>query len=142
MPPEAPVTIAVLLSDMHYLSSWSWVPNPPGEEQTFVILPAIRALPNKCKRDGIPLATVFPCPSSLIASLLEKASNALICELIAILGVNGFAWHEVKIKVCVLDTYMLLSRALKVHLDPRFNGIPDHAMTEASGVKVRLRVPY
>jgi hypothetical protein len=50
--------------------------------------------------------------------------------------VNGFAWHEVKIKVRVLDTYILLLRALEVHLDPRLNGIPKHAMTEASGVKV------
>ncbi|MGA8671001.1 MAG: hypothetical protein WB679_14050 [Terracidiphilus sp.] len=57
--------------------------------------------------------------------------NALVCELIAILGVNGFASHEVKIKVRVLDPYILLLCALKVHLDPRLNGIPKHTMTEA-----------
>jgi hypothetical protein len=50
--------------------------------------------------------------------------------------VNGFAWHEVKIKVHVLDTYILLFRALKVHLDPRLSGIPKHTMTEATAVKV------
>jgi hypothetical protein len=50
--------------------------------------------------------------------------------------VNGFAWHEVKIKVRVVDTHILLLRALEVHLDPTFDGIPKHAMTEASGVKV------
>jgi hypothetical protein len=50
--------------------------------------------------------------------------------------VNGFALHEVKIKVRVLDTYALLLHALEVHLDPRLNGIPKCAMTEASGVKI------
>jgi hypothetical protein len=50
--------------------------------------------------------------------------------------VNGFAGHEVKIKVRVQDTYILLLHALKVHLDPRLSGIPKHTMTEAAGVKV------
>jgi hypothetical protein len=50
--------------------------------------------------------------------------------------VNGFALHEVKIKVRALDTYALLLHALEAHLDPRLNGIPKRAMTEASGVKV------
>ncbi len=42
---------------------------------------------------------------------------------------NRFASHEVKIKFCKLDTYILLLRTLKVHLDPRLDGIPKHAMT-------------
>jgi hypothetical protein len=50
--------------------------------------------------------------------------------------VNGFASHDVNIKVPVLDAYMLLLGALEVHLDPRLYGIPQLAMTEASGVKV------
>ena len=95
-----------------------------------------QALPEARKREGVPTATVFPCPSDLKTDLFEKASNALVCELITILGVNGFAPHEVKIKVRVLDAYILLLRALEVHLDPRLNGIPKRAMTETSGVEV------
>jgi hypothetical protein len=55
--------------------------------------------------------------------------------------VNGFASHEVNIKVRVLDAHMLLLRALEAHLDPRLNRIPQHAMTEASGVKVSSQFP-
>src|SRR5271165_3661879 len=66
----------------------------------------------------------------------EKLTNAPVWELVTILGVNGFASHEVNVKARVLDSYMLLLRALEVHLDPRLNGIPQHAMTEAIGVKV------
>ena len=40
-----------------------------------------------------------------------------------------------KIESRVLDTYIRLLRTFKVLLDPRFDGIPKHAMTEASGVK-------
>jgi hypothetical protein len=50
--------------------------------------------------------------------------------------VNGFASHQVKIKVRLLDTYVLRLRALEVHLDPRLNRIPNRAMTEASGIEV------
>jgi hypothetical protein len=85
---------------------------------------------------GVPTATVFPCPSDLKAGVFEKLSNAPVSELVAILGVNGLASHEVNVKVRVLDTYMLLLRALEVHLDPRLEGIPERAMTEASGIKV------
>ena len=79
--------------------------------------------------------------SDLKTDFLEKASNALVRELVTILGVNGFASHEVKIEIRVLDTYILLLRALEVHLDPRLGGIPPHAMTEASAVKVRPQFP-
>src|SRR5580704_11794519 len=95
-----------------------------------------RALPEARNREGVPLAPVFPCPSDLETDLVEKRSNALVCELVTIFGVNGFAWHEVKIKVRIFDTYILLLHALEVHLDPRLNAIPEHAMTEARGVKV------
>jgi hypothetical protein len=95
-----------------------------------------QALPEAPKRQGVPPAAVFPCPSDLKTDLFEKASNALVCELVTIFGVNGFASHEVNIKVRVLDAYMLLLRALEVHLDPRLNRIPKRTMTEASGVKV------
>jgi hypothetical protein len=95
-----------------------------------------QALPKTPKRKCVPTATVFPCSSDVKTDLFEQATNALVCELITILGVNGFALHEVNIKVCVLDAYMLLSRALEVHLDPRLNGIPKRAMTETSGVEV------
>ena len=95
-----------------------------------------QALPETPKREGVPTATVFPCSSDLKTNLFEQATNALVCELVTIFGVNGFASHEVNIKVRVLDAYMLLLRALEVHLDPRLNGIPKRAMTEASGVKV------
>src|SRR5271166_5322790 len=80
--------------------------------------------------------TVSPSPPGLKSALLEKASNAPVCELITILCVDGFAGHEVKIEVRALDTYILLSRALEVHLDPGLNGIPKHAMTEARHIKV------
>jgi hypothetical protein len=55
--------------------------------------------------------------------------------------VNGFAGHEVKIEVSAFDTYILVSRALEVHLDPRFNGIPKHTVTKGTRVKVRPEFP-
>jgi hypothetical protein len=94
------------------------------------------ALSEARKRERVPTATVFPRPSGLKTGLLEEASNAPVCELIAILGVNGFTWHEMKIKVCVLNSDILLLRALEVHLDPGLYGIPKHTMTEAGDVKV------
>jgi hypothetical protein len=109
---------------------------PGARRFSIAIAASSQALPEARKREGVPTATVFPCPSDLKTDLFEKPSNAQVCELVTIFGVNGFAWHEVKIKVRVLDTYILLLRALEVHLDPRLNGIPKHAMTEASGVKV------
>ena len=99
-------------------------------------MPYSQALSEARKRQGIPTVTVFPCPPGLKSALVEKASNAPVRELITILCVDGFVRHEVKIEVRVLDTYMLLSRALKVHLDPRFNGIPKHTMTKATRVKI------
>jgi hypothetical protein len=95
-----------------------------------------QSLPEARKREGVPTPTVFPCPSDPKTGVSEKGSNAPVRELVTIFGVNGFPWHEVKIKVRVLDAYILRLHALEVHLDPRLNGIPQHAMTEASGVKV------
>jgi hypothetical protein len=54
-----------------------------------------QALPEARKRESVPTATAFPCPSDLKTDLFEKALNALVSELITILGVNGFPWHEV-----------------------------------------------
>jgi hypothetical protein len=99
-------------------------------------LPSSKALPEPCKREGVPTATILPCFSDLEIDLIEKASNGPICEFITILGVNGFAWDEVNIKARVLDIYILLLRALEVHLDPRLIGIPKHSMTETSDLKV------
>jgi hypothetical protein len=95
-----------------------------------------QALPEARKREGVPTPTVFPCPSDPKTGVSEKGSNAPVRELVTILGVNGFASHEVKIEARVLDAYMLHLRALEVHLDPRLDGIPKRTMTEASGVKV------
>jgi|ERR1700722_763937 hypothetical protein len=97
---------------------------------------ASQALPETPKRKCVPTATVFPCSSDVKTDLFEQATNALVGELVTILGVNGFASHEVKIKVRLLDTYVLFLRALEVHLDPRLSRIPKRAMTEASGVKI------
>src|ERR1700677_2181228 len=121
--------IAVFLPDINNLS-FCYSTEPQDSTASSQPLPEAR------EREGVPIATVFPCPSSLKPGVAEKRSNALVCELITILGVNGFAWHEVKIKVRVLDTYILLLRALEVHLDPRLDGIPKHAMTEAGSIKV------
>jgi hypothetical protein len=107
-----------------------------GDRRFSIALPLSQALAEAGKREGVPTATVFPCSSDLKTDLFEQATNALVRELITIFGVNGFASNEMNIKVCALDAYMLLSRALEVHLDPRLTGIPKHAMTEASGVKV------
>ena len=78
----------------------------------------------------------YPTHASVRVYQPRLSFNAPVCELVTILGVNSFALHELKVKVCVLNTYMLLLRTLEVHLDPRLNGIPKRAMTEASGVKV------
>ena len=88
------------------------------------------------KGDRVPIATVLPGPSDLKTGVSENGPNALVRELVTVLGVNRFASHEVKIKFRILDTYILLLRTLEVHLDPRLDGIPKHAMTEASEVKV------
>ena len=69
---------------------------------TIAALP--RALPEARKRDRIPLATVFPRLSDLKTGVSENASNTLVRELVTVLGVNGFTWHEVKIKFRILDT--------------------------------------
>src|SRR5580698_4231239 len=110
-----------------------------GHTASRAALPRIATLPRALrelrKRDRVPIATVLPSPSYLKTSVSENASNALVRELVAIFGVNRFAWHEVKIKFCVLNIYNHLLRTFKVHLDPRLDGIPKHAMTEASGVK-------
>jgi hypothetical protein len=95
-----------------------------------------QALSETPKREGVPTAAVFPCLSDLKSDLFEQATNTLVCELVTVFRVNGFASHEVDIKVRVLDAYVLLLRALEVHLDPRLNRIPKRAMTEASGVKI------
>ena len=87
------------------------------------------------KRDRVPLETVLPGSPDLKTGVFEKASNALVRELVTVLGVNRFASLEVKIKLRVLDTYILLLRTLEVHLDPRLRGIPKRAMAEATGVK-------
>ena len=42
----------------------------------------------------------------------------MIRELITFLGVNGFTPDEVNLEARVLDIYVLLLRALEVHLDP------------------------
>ena len=97
----------------------------------------VAALPKARKRDGVPTATVFPCPCDLKPNLSEKGPDTLVRELITIFRVNGFAAHEMKIKLRVLNTYNLLVRAFEVHLDPGLDEIPKHAMTEASGVKIR-----
>ena len=77
-------------------------------------LPAsLQALQETPKREGVPTATVLPCSSDLKTDLFEQATKALVCELVTILGVNGFASHEVNVKVRVLDAYMLLLRALE-----------------------------
>jgi hypothetical protein len=100
------------------------------------LLPSSKAVPAAGKRERVPTATVLPCSSDLKTELFEKASNVFVRELVTILGVNAFAWHEMKIKVRTLNSYILRLRALEVHLDPRFRGIPKHAMTEVSDIKV------
>src|SRR5579863_9202383 len=109
---------------------------PSDPRLSIAMAESFQALAEAPKRKGVPTATVFPRPSNLETNLFEQATNALVCELVTILGVNGFALHEVKIKVRLLDTYILLLPALEVHLDPSLIGIPKRAMTEAGGVKV------
>ena len=99
------------------------------------IAAAPQSLSQARKRDRVPLETVLPGSSDLKTGVFEKASNALVRELVTVLGVNRFASLEVKIKLRVLDTYILLLRTLEVHLDPRLRGIPKRAMAEATGVK-------
>jgi len=88
---------------------------PSDRRFSVAIAASSKALLEARKREGVPTASVFPCPSDLKTDLFKKALNALVCELVTILGVNGFAWHEVKIKVRVLDTYILLLHALEVY---------------------------
>jgi hypothetical protein len=38
--------------------------------------PLSQALPEACKREGVPTATVFPCSSDLKTDLFEQAANA------------------------------------------------------------------
>jgi hypothetical protein len=78
----------------------------------------------------------FHVPFHVKIVFLEEASNTPVCELITILGVNGFAWDEMTIKVRLLVAHILLLRALDVNLDPRLSGVPEHAMTETSGIKI------
>lgn len=85
----------------------------------------------------VPIAAVFPCACCPKPRRAQKASDARIGEFIAIFRVNGLARHKAEIEVYVLDRYILRSRALEVHLDPGFDGIPDRAMTKMRCVEVR-----
>jgi hypothetical protein len=49
--------------------------------------------------------------------LFEKDANALMCEFVAVLRMNGFRFREIKIKIRFRDVYALIARALQVHLD-------------------------
>ena len=102
---------------------------PPGKN--------FKRLPDTPKREGVPTTAVFPYPSDLKTDIFEKRSNVPAGELVTVLGVDGFALHELKIEVRMLDAYALLLRTLEVHLDPRLDGIPKCAMPEASEIKVR-----
>src|SRR5208283_131356 len=84
----------------------------------FAIAALPQALPQARQRDREPISPVLPCPSDLKTGVVDQASNALVRELITVLGVNRFASHKVKIKFCVIDRYILLTSALQVHLDP------------------------
>jgi hypothetical protein len=100
-----------------------------------------QGLPKARKRNRIPVATVLPGPLDLKTGVSEGASYALVSELVTVLRVNRFPSAEVKINLRVPDAHILLSRTLEVHLDPRLDGIPKHAMTELSGVKVGSQFP-
>ena len=50
------------------------------------------------KRDGVPIATIFPGPTDVKTGVSQKGSNSLVRELVTILGVNGFTPHEMEIK--------------------------------------------
>jgi hypothetical protein len=69
------------------------------------------------KRNGIPSAVVHPCPLDVKACVFKKNANGLACEFIAVLGMNGFTFGEMKIKLRGFDAYFLVARALEVHLD-------------------------
>jgi hypothetical protein len=66
----------------------------------------------------------FHAPLISKPTSLRSVRMLLVCELVTILGVNGFALHEVKIKVRVLDTYMpcscTLSRCISIRDSTEF----------------------
>lgn len=64
----------------------SRAPHFPNRDRRIVS----QALPETRKREGVPTTTVFPCPSGLKTGISEKRSNAPVCELVTILGANGF----------------------------------------------------
>src|ERR1700733_7672528 len=83
-----------------------------------------QALLQEREREAVPITRILPCRASLETGLVEKAANAPIRELITILGVNRFPWHEVNVEVRALNNHILRLSALEVHLDPGFSGIP------------------
>lgn len=81
------------------------------------------ALTKMREGDCVPIATVLPAPN-LETDVSENGSNAMVREFVTILGVNALASYEMKSKPSALDTYILLLRTFKVHLDSRRDGIP------------------
>lgn len=98
---------------------------------------SIRALARARNCEAVPIAIVFPRASDSKTSIVEEHPNGSVRKLITVFGVDRFSSREVKVKVAVLNDYILRLRALEVHLNSRFNGIPNHTMAKLSGIKVR-----
>jgi hypothetical protein len=52
-----------------------------------------------CKRNGIPPPAVRPCPLDVKACIFMKNANGLTRELVAVLGMNGLTFGDMKINL-------------------------------------------
>ena len=71
------------------------------------------------KRDRIPSAAIRPALLDVKARILEKTANGLVCELIAVLGMNAFPFREMKVKIRCRDAYALFFCSSEARPEPR-----------------------
>src|SRR4051794_19547026 len=82
------------------------------------------ALADACERHGIPPARVRPRLFDVKAGVPEKAADARVRKLVAVLGVDAFALREMDVQVGGGDSDTLIASAFQVHLDAAPDGIP------------------
>jgi hypothetical protein len=82
---------------------------------SYIVL--VSCFTDACKRNGIPVPVVLPCPLDVKACILKKKPNGLVRELVAILGMDGFTLGEMEIELCGSNVHLMVARTPEVHFD-------------------------
>lgn len=68
------------------------------------------------ERERIPLSRIRPCLLDREARVIQQGCERIPGELVAVLGMDGFAGCELKANLRSRDIYTLIARTLQVHL--------------------------